>query len=94
MKGSIIAPSFHHIILILFRILEAIWDAVQMACSTTGTNSDIDTAFDGISDLLRAQSKGTFALSIQRCVMLLYVGGSSFNHFTDYNELGKRMRIL
>jgi len=40
-------------------------NAVQMACSTTGTNSDIDVAFDSISDLLRANSKEDFALSIE-----------------------------
>lgn len=39
-----------------------------MACSTTGTNHDIDNAFNSISDLLRAHSKENFALSIERCV--------------------------
>ena len=50
-----------------------------MACSTTGTNRDIDTAFDSISDLLRAHSQENFAPSINGCVVLLYVGSPSFD---------------
>lgn len=40
-------------------------DAVRMACSTTGTDRNIDIAFDTISDLLRAYSKEDLALSIE-----------------------------
>lgn len=66
--------------------MEAITNAVQTACSTTGTSRDhdIDAAFDNISDLLRAYaySKEDFALSsIEGCVnsSLFFLGLSMSN---------------
>ena len=47
------------------RILEAIWEAVQMACSTTGKNQDADNAFKSLSDLLRGYSHKYLAHSIK-----------------------------
>ena len=46
-----------------------------MACSTTGTDRNIDIAFDRISDLLQEYSKEDVALSIEGYVTPLHVRG-------------------
>lgn len=51
------------------RILKAIWEAVQMACSTAGKNQDVDNAFESLSDLLRGYSNKGFVLSIEGFVV-------------------------
>ena len=51
-----------------------------MACSTTGTNGDIDSAFDSISDLMKGPGKEKkFAPSLETSVVLLQVCGSASN---------------
>jgi len=47
--------------------------AVQMACSTAGTDRDVDTAFDNIADQLRVYNREDFALSTEGCVTPLHV---------------------
>jgi hypothetical protein len=56
--------------LMLFSIVQAVWDAVQQGCSTAGKNHAADTAFDRLFDLLRRHSNETCNLtpSIVECV--------------------------
>jgi hypothetical protein len=54
-------------IVMLFRILDAVWEAVELASSTHGKNRNTDLAFDVISDLLRDFSSEKSAPSIERC---------------------------
>ena len=58
--------------LILFRILMAVWGAVQMACSTAGRNCDTDIAFESLCDLLRSYNNKNFALFINGYLTVLY----------------------
>ena len=51
----------------------AVWDAVQKACCTAERKSEIDTAFEGLSNLLGSYNNDSFGLFIERYFIVLFL---------------------